>query len=164
MSPQLAPPSLICEANPGLNVTQTAPVPSTTDWWRPWIVRQSDTATLLWSATLSLTYLASSLAPAKSICLNVYISVCWRCVWRSEDYFSYHVGCVYIYIHPVKYKYEFKLLGKQKPYHKIYTVYIYYSLYSIWHSVLYFSSHDGTVNDSRLNGIVGNIFCLYVVH
>lgn len=31
---------------------------------------QSDTATLLWSATLSLTYFASALAPANSICLK----------------------------------------------------------------------------------------------
>ena len=50
----------------GFNATLTAPWPSTSDWLRPWNVRQSDTATLLWSATLFLTYLVSSIAPVCS--------------------------------------------------------------------------------------------------
>lgn len=35
------------------------------DWWRAQIVRQSDAATWLWSATLSLVYWASTLAPPR---------------------------------------------------------------------------------------------------
>lgn len=42
-------------------VSRTGPVPPTPDRWGPWIVRQSDTATWLWSAAPSRTCSASSL-------------------------------------------------------------------------------------------------------
>ena len=73
-------PSVDCSTRKrlGLDVTPTATSSSTSDWWKPWVVWQSDTATLLWSATLFLTYSASSLAPAHSLCLQDYISVCRR--------------------------------------------------------------------------------------